>query len=140
MFSSKQNILVLDSDPQFLIALERVLEGEGFNTTTTWDVRQAIALLGSAHFDVLLVGEHPPELKSAELLKRLRSEHQAVPCLVMRPAARYPFEAQYLCTLGAYAVVCKWEHKRIVELVQQIICTTPQGAVAVRNGISAAAG
>jgi CheY-like chemotaxis protein len=79
MFSSKQNILVLDSDPQFLIALERLLEEERFSTITTWDVRQAIALLGTAHFDLLLVGDHPPEVKSAELLKRLRSEQSGCP-------------------------------------------------------------
>ena len=119
--SSRKKILVLDSDSELLIALEQVLEEEGFNTTTTWDAREAVALLASARFDALLVGEHPPEVKSAELLKRLQAQRSGIPCIVMQSAALHPFEAQYLCALGAYAVVPKWKHKAIVEQIRQML-------------------
>jgi DNA-binding NtrC family response regulator len=117
----RHRVLLLDTDSEFLISLEQVLEEEGFNTTTSWDARQAIELLGSDHFDVLLVGEHPPEVKSAELLNRLQAERRGIPCIVMRSAARYPFEAQYLCALGADAVVSRWKHELIVEKIRQIL-------------------
>ena len=119
MSRQKRNILVLDSDSAFLIALEHVLEGEGFNTMTTWNAWEATALLGSARFDVLLVGEHPPEVQSGELLKQLQVEPRRIPCIVMQSAARYPFEAQFLCARGAYAVTPKWNHKGIVEQIRQ---------------------
>jgi CheY-like chemotaxis protein len=117
--SSRKRILVPDTDAEFLIALEHVLEEEGFNTTTTWDSREAIALLASTRFDALLVGEHPPEVKSTELFKRLQAKHQGIPCIVMQSAPRHPFEAQHLCALGAYAVIPEWEHQAIVEQLRQ---------------------
>lgn len=120
MSSPKQNILVLDCDPEFLIVLEHVLEEEGFNTTTTWDAREALVLLASARFDALLVGEHPPEVKSAEFLKRLQAQPKSIPCIVLQSAAGYPFEAQYLCALGAHAVIPKWKHEAIAEQIWQI--------------------
>ena len=119
MSRQKRNILVLDSDSAFLIALEHALEGEGFNTMTTWNAWEATALLGSTRFDAVLVGEHPPEVKTGELLKQLQVEHQRIPCIVMQSAARHPFEAQFLCARGAYAVTPKWNHKGIVEHIRQ---------------------
>jgi len=115
----KTNILVLDSDSAFLIALEHALEEEGFNTMTTWNASEATALLGSACFDALLVGEHPPEVKSGQLLQRLKVEHKRIPCIVMQSAARHPFEAEFLCARGAHAVIPKWNHKAIVEQIRQ---------------------
>lgn len=141
MSGPEQNILILDSDSEFLIALEQVLEEEGFNTTTTWDAREAIAMLASARFDALLVGEHPPEVKSADLLKRLQARPRGLPCIVMQSAALHPFEAQYLCALGAYAVVPKWKHKAIAERLRQILRGSHGTAArAVADGIPAAAG
>ena len=58
-------------------------------------------------------------MKTGELLKQLRVEHQRIPCIVMQSAARHPFEAQFLCARGAYAVTPKWNHKAIVEEIRQ---------------------
>ncbi len=80
---------------------------------------EATALLGSTRFDAVLVGEHPPEVKTGELLKQLQVEHRRIPCIVMQSAARHPFEAQFLCARGAYAVTPKWNHKGIVEQIRQ---------------------
>ncbi|MGA9210852.1 MAG: hypothetical protein WB347_23895 [Terriglobales bacterium] len=86
---------------------------------TTWSAWEATALLGSARFDALLVGEHPPEVNSGELLKQLQVEHKRIPCIVMQSAARHPFETQFLCARGAYAVIPKWNHKAIAEQIRQ---------------------
>ena len=52
-------------------------------------------------------------------MKQLQVEHQRIPCIVMQSAARHPFEAQFLCARGAYAVTPKWNHKGIVEQIRQ---------------------
>jgi len=129
----RPSVLVLDSEPEFLIALEHVLEEEGFSTTTTWDAREATVLLASLHFDVVLVGEHPPEVRSAELLRQLEGQQKTIPCIVVQSAARYPFEAQYLCALGVYAVISRWKHKAIVEQIRQSLrrsCSAANHAMA----------
>jgi hypothetical protein len=51
--------------------------------------------------------------------KQLQVGHQRIPCIVMRSAARHPFEAQFLCARGAYAMTPKWNRKAIVEHIRQ---------------------
>lgn len=55
--SSFGTVLIVDNDEIALIELERVLEGAGFNTTTTWDVNEAVQLLSTTDYDHILVGE-----------------------------------------------------------------------------------
>jgi len=44
MASDPIRILIVDDDKGALIALERLLEGEGYSTVTAWSAREAIAL------------------------------------------------------------------------------------------------
>jgi len=123
MGGRQEKILILDSDPEVLIALERLLEDEGFETITTWDASEALALLTSRHFDLLLAGEHAPEVNCAELLRQSLPSGQGVRCIVLQSAARYPFEAQYLCALGAHAVISRWNQREVMEKVRQCLRT-----------------
>ena len=116
--SRRNKVLIVDCDADYLITLERHLEEEGFDTTTTWDACEAMALLGSRQFNVILVGEHPPEVKCEEILKGVKSR-RSVPCIVLQTATRHPFEAQYLSSLGAYAVVPKQKVKEVMQQVHQ---------------------
>src|SRR5215468_425636 len=51
-------ILIVDDDEEALIALERLLEEEGYSTVTAWSGREALALSDRSNFDRLLVDEH----------------------------------------------------------------------------------
>ncbi len=117
--NTRKKVLVLNTHEDFLIVLQQLLEEEGFDTTATWDVREAIALLSSRHFDALLIDEHPPEINSAQLLKWASSHSPRVACIVLACDSRYPFQAQHLCSLGARAVVPKWKHKRIIAAIRE---------------------
>jgi DNA-binding response OmpR family regulator len=120
----RKKILVLDHDERVLIDLERCLEDEGFETTTTWDLQEALDLLANRDFDLLLLGDHPPEVRCAELLKTFRSRQISPSCIVLQTAARYPFENQYLCWLGAQAVMPKWQYRDIVAKIQERLSGT----------------
>jgi len=120
----RKKILILDHDERVLIDLERVLQDEGFETTTTWDTREALDMVAHREFDLLLLGDHPPEVRSAELLNTLRSRPISAPCIVLQTAARYPFEGQYLCWLGAHAVMPKWEYRDIVAKIRERLSAT----------------
>jgi len=124
MVGLRKKILVLDYDERVLIDLERVLEDEGFETTTTWDVKEALDLFTHRDFDVLLMGDRPPEVRCTEFLKALRTRQISASCIVLQTAARYPFEGQYLCWLGAYAVMPKWKYRDIVAKIREHLSTT----------------
>jgi CheY-like chemotaxis protein len=69
-----KRVLVLDFDHDLLITLERVLEDAGFRTTTTWDVKEGVALLQSGAFDFFVIGDRPPQLDAEALLALLRRQ------------------------------------------------------------------
>lgn len=68
----RKTVLLLDFDAELLIALEHLLENCGFDCTSTWDVDQAFALVESRAFDILVVGNRPPELNPHAILSELR--------------------------------------------------------------------
>ncbi len=121
MRQDRKKILIIDNDESVLIALERALEEEGHDTTTALDLPESLALMNSQDFDVLLVGDHPPELNCERLLKTLRKSNVWTPCVVMHSEARHPFSEQYLQYLGAHGVACKWNEKEVVEQVRNCL-------------------
>jgi CheY-like chemotaxis protein len=64
-------VLILDSDPHTLITLQHALEQVEIDTTVTWDEAEACQLLETSHFDLILLGDHPPELNAAVILDDL---------------------------------------------------------------------
>jgi len=80
----RKRILIVDTDAERLLALEHMLEDAGFDTTTTWDSKAAIDLVSGDGFNLVLIGEHPPEINRADILEAVWSKSHAIPCVVMR--------------------------------------------------------
>ncbi len=53
----KKRILIADCYVEVLLALGRMLENAGFDTTTAWTGREALSLIQSQTFDLVLVRE-----------------------------------------------------------------------------------
>src|SRR6201987_6272177 len=71
MASDPIRILIVDDDEDVLIALERLLEGEGYATATAWSGREALALSKASRFDLLLVDERLGDVEAATLWEGL---------------------------------------------------------------------
>ncbi len=108
MHTRRNRILVLDIDEQILMELERLLENEGFDTTTTWDSAEALAQVRTRHFDLLLVGDHPPEISGSEMLRELQCSRVSVPCVILKTGST-PFDPEYFYSLGASGVIADWK-------------------------------
>ena len=87
--------LIVDLDPTTLILLERLFEDEGFETATTWSMREACVLLEKGSFDLIVVGDHPPQIDAHAVLCRLETLSKLVPCIVMRAPAQFPVEPKW---------------------------------------------
>ena len=87
--AAKERVLILDVDERILIILERVLEEAGFDTTTTWSSADALLLLKTARFDLIVVGDHPPEIDAHAVLRWRDTIDPRVPCIVMRAARKF---------------------------------------------------
>ena len=56
--ADKKRILLLHHDEDSLITLQWILENQGFDTTATWDQAEAIGLLKSGNFDIVVLHEY----------------------------------------------------------------------------------
>jgi CheY-like chemotaxis protein len=105
---SKKRVLIVDNNEGILVNLQKVLENAGFDTRTTWSGQEALDVLRSSNFDVLLVDDYLPDLHASDFLNRVgRLPFQ--PWIVVMQASRPTAShlRQYI-KLGASAVV--WKH------------------------------
>ena len=126
----RHRILIVDNDEKVLIALERALEQEGYDTQTAWDLPEGLEAVAEGGFHLLLVGDHPPELNCERVLKVLHREGVRLPVVVMHSKPRHPFAEAFVTHLGAAGVVCKWNEKQVVETIRNCFGLPPQSVSA----------
>lgn len=103
----RKRVLILDCDESILLPLEKSMEEEGFDTTTTWSTCDAFGLLQEREFDMVIVGDHPPEVDAGAVLRRVHRLRPAAECVVLEPATRFPFQPEYLQALGVRSVLAR---------------------------------
>ena len=108
MASARKRVLILDHDEDLLLRLEQLLEHEGVATDITWDAQQAMDMMQRHSYDLLILGHHPPEVDAVGVLRQLTPEKNPG-CVILQSGAQYPFEQEYLQSLGARAVLSKHE-------------------------------
>ena len=113
-------ILIVDDDQDVLIALERLLEDQGYRTATAWSGQEALSLLKSQSFDLVLVDRALSDLDPAEVLQRARADRPNTSCIMLRGAEAH------ISRQPSYDVVCKWEHPAILNCVRDSL--TPKDA------------
>jgi DNA-binding NtrC family response regulator len=121
MKAPRKKVLVADCHEEVLIALEKMLEDAGFETTTVWTARDALRLVDSQVFDLVLINEYLPDAECEDLLKALRKRDAQMPCVVMQPSAPEITDLTSLRALGACDIVCKYAFRQIVEVVSAFL-------------------
>ena len=119
MKTARKKVLIADCQEEVLIALEKMLEDEGFDTRTVWTARDALLLLDSEAFDLVLVNEYLPDAECEDILNAARRTGRRTPCIVMQPSAPEMTDSSNLASLGAADFVCKYAYRQIVEVVNQ---------------------
>lgn len=120
---NRKRILVADCHEDVLIFLEKLLEDAGFDTTTVWTAKDALRLLDSHLFDLVLVNRYLPDAKCEQLLKELSKRGESIPCIVMLPSPPEMTDFASLEALGARDVVCKHAYRHIVETVGECLAS-----------------
>jgi len=76
-------ILVVDDDPHFLRVLSRILSGENFLVTSAAGACDALELLKSAQFDLVISDLRMPECDGLSFLESLRRSANTVPVIIL---------------------------------------------------------
>jgi CheY-like chemotaxis protein len=121
MREHKCRALILDSDADALITLQRTLENGGVDTTITWDKAEARKLVRTRPFDVMLIGDHPPEICVEKTIRDFRLRGAVSPCLVLRTTGAGKIPSERLRQFGVARVLPKRDPERILEEVQKTV-------------------
>jgi CheY-like chemotaxis protein len=116
MASDPIRILIVDDDEDVLIALERLLEGEGYATATAWSGREALALSQASKFDLLLVDEHLGDVEAATLWEALQ-QHQPHAFRFLMHSRK---SASRVYAPG-HPTLCKWEHGEVTSKIRSCL-------------------
>jgi DNA-binding NtrC family response regulator len=76
-------ILVVDDDPHFLRVLARILSGENFLVTSAAGACDALELLKSAQFDLVISDLRMPECDGLNFLESLRRSGSTIPVIIL---------------------------------------------------------
>jgi len=121
MSEHKCKALILDSDPDALIMLQRTLENGGVDTTITWDSAEARNLARLTRFDVMLIADHPPEISVENTVRDLRLRGTLSLCLVLQTTMTGRTRAERLRQLGVAGVLPKRDPERVLDEVQKAV-------------------
>jgi two-component system, response regulator, stage 0 sporulation protein F len=94
-------ILIVDDDPHFLRVLARILSGENFLVTSAGGACDALELLKSAQFDLVISDLRMPECDGLNFLESLRQSGNTVPVIIL---TAYGEVDTYLAAMNAGAV------------------------------------
>jgi|SRR5437588_10191192 len=114
MDEQRKTILIVDDDEQVLIELERLLENQGYNTTTAWSGREALQLLQSKSFNFVLLDGDLPDFTREELMRQAQTCSKSY-WIVLQPQVRFRPES-----VSANSV-CKWEHGAILSKLRECL-------------------
>ncbi|HEU5337506.1 MAG TPA: response regulator [Terriglobales bacterium] len=123
----RKTILIVDDDEQVLIELERLLENQGYSTTTAWSGREGLDLLQSRSFDFVLLDGDLPDLTSEELIRQVGQRSKSH-CIVLQPQSRFRPEST------AENSVCKREHNAILSKLRECLSGQEQVRAGKRAG------
>lgn len=86
--TEKGVILLVDDEPSLLVALELLLEEEGYRVVTAQHGRQALERLGEMTPDLIITDYMMPYLNGAELIEAVRAQPvwAHIPILLMSVA------------------------------------------------------
>jgi len=76
-------ILIIDDDPHFLRVLQRILSGEKFVVTATSNPCDAIGLLRSNSFDLIICDLRMPDCDGLNLLQAIRGGGNEIPVVIL---------------------------------------------------------
>jgi DNA-binding NtrC family response regulator len=76
-------ILIIDDDPHFLRILQRILSGEKFLVTATSNPCEALQLLRSGNFSLIICDLRMPECDGLNLLQAIRGGGNQIPVIIL---------------------------------------------------------
>jgi DNA-binding NtrC family response regulator len=79
----QEEILVVDDEPQMLIAINETLRRKGYSITTAGSAREAMCRLKERHYHLVITDMRMPEMTGLDLLKKIKSSTPQTPVVLL---------------------------------------------------------
>ena len=136
-----QHILIVDDEESIRVALQRLLEYNGFDARVAEDGFRALESLAEDPADVVLLDIKMPRMDGLEVLQKIR-ERPDGPFVVIVTAHGDTQTAVECMKLGADDYLEKpWEQERLLSIIRGEVCSCckttlpPQLCIQVRKGL-----
>jgi DNA-binding NtrC family response regulator len=80
---AKQQILIVDDNPNMSSLLAEMLEIFEFESKRAGNGQEALAILGNEKFSLVITDLRMPEMSGSELLKNIKKSHPDLPVVVI---------------------------------------------------------
>jgi CheY-like chemotaxis protein len=111
-----KRVLVVDNEDSVRAALELQLGEAGWHALTTWSGLEALGILKSIPFDVLLVDDYLPDLHIGEFLKQV-SRLRVPPRVLVMQAKPTQRDLRFRGAAGAWPLVDKTQIAQVIEAI-----------------------
>lgn len=122
--NSRHKVLIVESNDVLANAFQSRLLEAGFDARTTWSGHEALALLRSTEFDVLLMDNYLPDLHATDFLTRL-NRLPLQPWVVVMKGDAEPAPVRRYRGLGASSIVNKRDPAQVVQAVATCCAKEP---------------
>jgi CheY-like chemotaxis protein len=110
------SILVVEDDPDIAMALQDLLEFEGFHVDCAQTCRQAFSSIEQNTYHAVLLDLGLPDGDGCSILEKLQASHPSLPVIVLTASNRD------LGSLHAYARLTKpWEREELCRILRHAI-------------------
>ena len=76
----REGVLVVDDEPQMLIAIHETLRRRGYEITTAGSAREALCRLREKYYHLVITDMRMPEMSGLDLLKKVKASTPQTPC------------------------------------------------------------
>jgi CheY-like chemotaxis protein len=130
---SKKKVLIVESNDTIAEAFQKRLQDAGFDARMTWSGHDALAILQSDKFDVLLLDNYLPDLHATDFLKRLNRLPLQPRVVVMKGGSASASESlRRYRGLGASSIVNKKDAAQVVQAVSSCCAKEPLAKTGAR--------
>ena len=79
----QEEVLVVDDEPQMLIAIHETLRREGYSITTAGSAREALCRLREKYYHLVITDLRMPEMTGLDLLKKVKASTPQTPVVLL---------------------------------------------------------
>jgi CheY-like chemotaxis protein len=114
-----KRVLLVDNSEPAVKKIQRLLEDAGYETTVACGGGNALRLLQSEAFDLILLDDYSPQLSSGEILRQAKRLAPETPVILMYSANLLESTASGYARLGVRLFVNKFNLPSILAAVQE---------------------